>query len=133
MEIIEETVALGVPFCHFKTELHKNQYNLTFTKVEGKNMYEVHLIPLVINYVNEKIIFDKNMRKFICDKVLDFMHKNKCDIYFNINCIGLNNEFLVWKFIRWIQCSNHPKNKIEVTVTEKNTASIRLFEFFIFQ
>ena len=36
MEIIEETTALGVPFCHFRTELKRNQYNLTFTKTEKK-------------------------------------------------------------------------------------------------
>ena len=32
MKIIEETTALGVPFCHFKTIIHSNHYNLTFTK-----------------------------------------------------------------------------------------------------
>lgn len=45
MKIIEETTALGVPFCHFRTEVSRNQYNLTFTKTEEDNVYEVHLIP----------------------------------------------------------------------------------------
>lgn len=86
MEIIEETTALGVPFCHFRTELKRNQYNLTFTKTEEENVYEVHLIPLVIHYEKGKIVYDKTMRDFICRKVLDFMSNHKCNIYFNINC-----------------------------------------------
>lgn len=32
MEIIEETKALGVLFCHFRTELNRNQYKLNFHK-----------------------------------------------------------------------------------------------------
>ena len=59
MEIIEETTALGVPFCHFRTEFKRNQYNLTFTKTEEENVYEVHLIPLVIHYEKGKIVYDK--------------------------------------------------------------------------
>lgn len=129
MEIIEETSALGVYFCHFRTEYNRNQYNLTFTKTEESNVYEVHLIPLLINDEKGKIAFDKSIRSFICGKVLDFMAKNNCNIYFNINCIGLNNEFLVWKFMRWIKTSNYPSAKINVTVIENTQNSIRLFEF----
>lgn len=66
MEIIEETTALGVPFCHFRTVYKRNQYNLTFTKAEEENVYEVHLIPLVIHYEKGKIVYDKTMRNFIC-------------------------------------------------------------------
>lgn len=131
MEIIEETTALGVPFCHFRTIQQRNQYNLTFTNTDEPNVYEVHLIPLHINYVNNKIVYDQTIRNFICNKVLDFMVKNKCDIYFNINCIGLNNEFLVWKFLRWIKSSHYPSNKISVKVVENTSNSIRLFEFKI--
>lgn len=131
MEIIEETTALGVPFCHFRTVQQRNQYNLTFTKTDDPNIYEVHLIPLHINYVKNKIVFDKAIRDFICKKVLDFMSKNQSDVYFNINCIGLNNEFLVWKFLRWIKSSNYPSNKISVKVVENTSNSIRLFEFKI--
>lgn len=131
MEIIEETIALGVPFCHFRTVQQRNQYNLTFTKTEEPDVYEVHLIPLHINYKNHKIVFDKTMRDFICKKVLAFMSKNQSDIYFNINCIGLNNEFLVWKFLRWIQSSGYPSQKISVKVVENTSNSIRLFEFKI--
>jgi hypothetical protein len=133
MEIIEETTALGVPFCHFRTELKRNQYNLTFTKTEEASVYEVHLIPLLIHYENGKIVYDKTMRDFICKKVLEFMSNHKCDIYFNINCIGLSNEFLVWKFLRWIKYSGHPFEKFNVKVTENNINSIRLFEFRILQ
>ncbi len=133
MEIIEETKALGVLFCHFRTELNRNQYNLTFTKTEDENVYEVHLIPLVIHYQNGKIVFDKFMRDFICGKISEFIYKHKCNIYFNINCIGLSNEFLVWKFLRWIKSSEYPSEKINVKVTENNIDSIRLFEFSILQ
>lgn len=131
MEIIEETTALGVPFCHFRTDKHKNQYNLTFTKTEESDVHEVHLIPLCINYKNGKIVFDKTMRDFICGKVIEFMTKNQTDVYFNINCIGLNNEFLVWKFLRWIKSSGHPHQKINIKITTNISNSIRLFEFKI--
>lgn len=130
MDIIEETVALGVPFCHFKTNVNRNQYNLTYTKTERPNEYEVHLIPLNIMHPTGKILFDKEMRNFICNKVHQFMLKNNCEIYFNVNCIGLNNEFLVWKFLRWLRCSTLTATT-EVKITEDNTHSIRLFEFFI--
>jgi hypothetical protein len=133
MEIIEETTALGVPFCHFRTSYKRNQYNLTFTKTEEENVYEVHLIPLVIHYEKGKIVYDKAMRIFVCEKVIEFMLKNKCDIYFNINCIGLGNEFLVWKFLRWMKSSNYPTEKFDVKVTENTSDSIRLFEFKIRQ
>ena len=133
MEIIEETTALGVPFCHFRTEFKRNQYNLTFTKTEEENVYEVHLIPLVIHYEKGKIVYDKTMRDFICKKVLEFMGKHNCSVYFNINCIGLSNEFLVWKFLRWMKFSGYPSEKFNVKVTENNVDSIRLFEFRILQ
>ena len=73
MEIIEETTALGVPFCHFRTELKRNQYNLTFTKTEEENVYEVHLIPLVNK------IFVKTLRTH-CLKGLLF-------------CLSINPEY----------------------------------------
>ncbi len=130
MDIIEETVALGVSFCHFKTLTRRNQYNLTYTKTGNINEYEVHLIPLHINYRKGKIVYDMAMRNFICQKVYDFMLKNNCQIYFNINCIGLNNEFLVWKFIRWLKF-NTLGVKAEVKITEDTSDSIRFFEFFI--
>lgn len=133
MEIIEETTALGVPFCHFRTNEKRNQYNLTFTKTEELNEYEIHLIPLIINYTKDKILFDKNMRSFLCSKITDFMNKHECDIYFSINCIGLGNEYLVWKFLRWIKISNYPPNKIEIKVTENPLDAIRFFEFRIKQ
>ena len=107
----------------------RNQYNLTFTKTDEIDVYEVHLIPLLIHYRQGKIVFDKDMRVFICNKVLDFMTKYQCDIYFNINCIGLNNEFLVWKFHPWIKSSSYPSQKINVKIIENTLNSIRLFEF----
>lgn len=129
MEIIEETSALGVPFCHFRTGYNRNQYNLTFTRTDEIDLYEVHLIPLLIHYRKGKIVFDKDLRAFICDKVLEFMTKCQCDVYFSINCIGLNNEFLVWKFLRWIKSSSYPSQKINVKIIENTLNSIRLFEF----
>jgi|GEM_PF-2064861 len=130
MDIIEETTALGVPFCHFRTISNRNQYNLTYTKTATENQYEVHLIPLVIHQVNGKTIYDKDLRRFVCNKLLDFMAKNRCSLYFNINCIGLSNEYLVWKFLRWIrQYKSHVI--CEVKITEDNSNSIRFFEFYI--
>ena len=130
MDIIEETTALGVPFCHFRTIVKRNQYNLTYTKTETANQYEVHLIPLVIHQVNGKTIYDKDLRCFVCDKLLDFMVNNECSLYFNINCIGLSNEYLVWKFLRWLRLYKEKIN-CEVKITEDNSNSIRFFEFFI--
>lgn len=131
MEIIEETTAFSVYFCHFKTKFKLNQYNLTFTKTDTLNLFEVHLVPLIIMSADGKIAFDRDMRNFVCGKVLDFMSTNKCDVYFNVNCIGLSNEFLVWKFLRWMKSSNYPSNKFDVKITENTINSIRLFEFTI--
>ncbi len=130
MDIIEETVALGVPFCHFRTLSQRNQYNLTYTKTEKENVFEVHLIPLVIHEVGGKIVYDKDLRNFICNKVFQFMHANSCELYFNINCVGLSNEYLVWKFLRWLKYFNK-HIKAEIKITEDTSNSIRFFEFKI--
>lgn len=130
MQIIEETTALGVPFCHFKTIIHSNQYNITFTKGAAKNQYEVHLIPLNIKRKDNKVLFDKDLRTFVCEKIHAFIKKNNCQIYFSLNCVGLGNEYLLWKFIRWIKSYNHNLPiKSNVTINDDNT--IRFFEFFI--
>jgi hypothetical protein len=130
MQIIEETTALGVPFCHFKTITHSNQYNITFTKGGSRNQYEVHLIPLNIKRSDNKVLFDKDLRTFVCDKIYDFINKNNCEVYFSLNCVGLGNEYLLWKFIRWID-----SYKVKVTIKSKVTISkdntIRFFEFHI--
>ena len=130
MKIIEETTALGVHFCHFKTIIHSNHYNLTFTKGDTKNQYEVHLIPLHIKRKDNKIMFDKDLRNFVCGKIYNFIKEKNCQIYFSLNCVGLGNEYLLWKFIRWINCY---KNKISIKskVTESKDGTIRFFEFFI--
>ena len=130
MHIIEETTALGVPFCHFKTTLHSNQYNITFTKGENKNQYEVHLIPLHIKRSDNKVLFDRHLRSFVCNKIYDFIHQNNCEVYFSLNCVGLGNEYLLWKFIRWIDCYDK-KVSIRSKVTESKDGSIRFFEFFL--
>ena len=130
MKIVEETTALGVPFCHFKTTIHRNQYNLTFTKTNKKNTYEVHLIPLLILRNDGKVMFDNEIRKFVCDKIYDFMTQKRCSVYFNINCIGLGNEYLLWKFSRWIKYYDKKVN-INSTVTQDYKNSIRFFEFTV--
>lgn len=128
MEIIEETIALGIPFCHFRTLTHKNQYNLTFTKKD--DLYEVHLVPLIVSCDKGRVLYDKDLRNFVCDKVFEFMQKNKCKLYFSINCIGKENERLVWKILRWIRFFKH-QPQIQVFITEDTSSSIRFFEFYI--
>jgi hypothetical protein len=130
MITIEETTALGVTFCHFKTIRHSNIYNLTFTKGESKNQYEVHLVPVIIKRRDNRVLFDKDLRTFICGKIFDFMNKHNCEMYFSLNCVGLGNEYLLWKFIRWIKSFNH-KVKIKTKVTVSKDKTIRFFEFFI--
>ena len=132
MKIIEETTALGVQFCYFKTIKHSNKYNLTFTKGENKDQYEVHLIPLHIKRLDNKVLFDKDLRLFVCNKIYDFMLKNDCEIYFSLNSVGLGNEYLLWKFIRWIQ-SFHKKINVKSKVTISKDKTIRFFEFYINQ
>lgn len=130
MQIIEETTALGVSFCHFKTIRFKNQYNLTFTKLERDDFYEVHLIPLVLSSEDGRSEYDRDLRKFVCDKIYQFMQEKECKIYFSINCIGISNEYLVWKFSRWIKCFHNPI-KVTLNITEDLSKSIRFFEFEI--
>ena len=130
MDIIEETTALGVHFCHFRTLQSRNQYNLTYTKTDEINLYEIHLTPLVILDLNNKIIYDRDLRAFICNKVYQFMTENNFNVYFNINCIGLGNEFLVWKFLRWLRTFSNKIN-VEILITEDSLNSIRFFEFTV--
>lgn len=130
MEIIEETTALGVPFCHFRTISQRNQYNLTYTKTDKPNVFEVHLIPLLIHDANGRISYDKDLREFICNKIFKFKQDHNCELYFNINCVGLSNEFLVWKFLRWLKYFNK-KIVAEIKITEDIPNSIRFFEFNI--
>jgi uncharacterized protein with ACT and thioredoxin-like domain len=81
MNIIEEGEVFKVIFCHFKTRIHKNQYNLTFTKTEKKNTYEVSLVPLAITHKKDRIRFDKELRLFICNQIHDFMSKRNLNVY----------------------------------------------------
>jgi hypothetical protein len=130
MNVIEEGKVFNVSFCHFKTILHKNQYNLTFTKIDKKNTYEVSLVPIAITHKKDKINFDKDLRLFVCNKIYHFMNEHNLNVYFNINSIGLENEFLLWKFVRWINA--YPKVfKVDVEVNEKKDEAIRFFEFYI--
>ena len=58
------------------------------------------------------------------------MNKQNCEMYFSLNCVGLGNEYLLWKFIRWMKSFNHPV-KIKSNITISKNKDIRFFEFFI--
>ena len=131
MQIIEEKeVYDGLFLCHFKTEIHSNQYNLTFTKVEENNTFTLHLIPIFYNRIDNKLLFDKDLRIFVCNTIYNFAKKNKCYVHFSLNITTIQDESLLYKFIRWINCFNKNFNvKSKVTISDDN--NIRFFEFYL--
>lgn len=130
MQILEEDYDVLVDFCHFRTYLHRNVYNLTFTKLDASNIYEIHLLPCLILAKDNVVRYDPDLRTFICSKIRQFMVDKGCSVYFSINSVG-NNKALFWKFLRWIRCHNRLNNNeisIKFNVVDRPEFDIRFFE-----
>ncbi len=112
MIIVKQENIYGIDVFRFNTS-NQIPYQLTFEKDLKEDRINIHLANL---FALENCIFDKDIRKIVCDIISEYLISTNCVLFFEINVSHNRNDLKMIKFLKW--ANSYGKHSLTFDLTE---------------